>query len=95
MEGGTIAVRGSCSDTRRVCTGSVKQAAMAAGVGGSDSPALLYGGGWPSRWVRPAMAQRLRPAKRSWLLSVSVALTTAFKVSPSNGNASRKKRSWK
>lgn len=41
VEGGTIAVRGSCSAVRRVCTRSVKQAAMAAGVGGSESPALL------------------------------------------------------
>ena len=41
VEGGTIAVRGSCSAVRRVCTRSVKQAAMAAGVGGSESSALL------------------------------------------------------
>lgn len=39
VEGGTIAVRGSCSAMSRVCTRSVKQAAMAAGVGGSKSPA--------------------------------------------------------
>lgn len=41
LKSGTIAVRGSCSAMRRVCTRSVKQAAMAAGVGGSESPALL------------------------------------------------------
>lgn len=75
VEGGTIAVRGSCSAMRRVCTRSVKQAAMAAGVGGSESPALLYGGARLSRWVWPAMAQRLQTTKRSWLLSVSVSLS--------------------
>lgn len=44
------------------------------------------------------MAQRLRPTIRSWLLSLSlslcVALTTPFKVSPSNGNGLRK-RWWR
>lgn len=95
VEGGTIAVRGSCSAMRRVCTGSAKQAAMAAGVGGSESPALLYGGAQPSRWVWPAMAQRLQTTKRSWLLSLSVSvcvvLITPFKASASKSNGVRKK----
>lgn len=54
------------------------------------------GGNWPSRWVWPAMAQRLRPTIRSWLLSLSlcIALTTPLKVSPSNSNGLRK-RWWK
>lgn len=99
VEGGTIAVRGSCSAMRRVCTGSAKQAAMAAGVGGSESPALLYGGAQPSRWVWPAMAQRLQTTKRSWLLSlcvsVCVVLITPFKASASKSDGVRKKTSWK
>ena len=81
VEAATSAVRGTCSAMRCVCTRSVKQAAMSAGVGGeeeeeeeveegvrssSQSPPLLEGRVWSSEAALwSAMAQRQWPTKWS------------------------------
>ena len=75
-------MRGSCSAMRRVSTRSVKQAAMAAGVGGVRESCsalgrrLAFEAGAASHGTKTATNNKV-------LDSVSHSLTTPFKVSPS------------